>query len=473
MSFTPGVKTKLFLAFLLTSTALIVLMVAAVHWSFHRGFLGYVNEMEMARVAEIGDTLERYYAAQGAWEGLRANPRQWFRLLRPENGHGWPAAEEMRPPGRLPSPEMRAAGSLLHTVPRLTLLDAARQVVVGNPNVGRETVLRPLRHQGQTVGWLGILPIKALREAADVRFQAQQARAFYVIAALAVLLALIAAVLLARQLLRPVQVLTDGTRRLTAGDFTTRVRVPERDEFGRLAQDFNLLAETLERNDQARRRWMADISHELRTPLAVLRGEIEALEDGVRPLDATALASLRGEVAHLAKLVDDLYQLSMSDLGALNYHKQALPLLAPLQAALGHCTERLAQAGITLETAFDCEALQVFGDADRLRQLFDNLLENTLRYTDRGGTLRVACAREGAAVIIDFQDSAPGVPDTALPRLFERLYRVEGSRSRARGGAGLGLAIARNIVEAHGGTLTAQHAPQGGLWLRIRLPLPA
>src|SRR5260221_3696889 len=214
---------------------------------------------------------------------------------------------------------------------------------------------------------------------------------------------------------------------------------------------------------------MADVSHELRTPLAVISGELEALEDGVRPLSRESLASLRAEVSALGKLVDDLNQLALADVGALAYRKQALDVVPLIEQLVASYRERMANKRLTLQLDLG-GSVPVFGDADRLPQLCRNLLENWARYTDGGGRLRLAARRDGARVAIDFEDSARGVPAEALPHLFERFYRVESSRSRANGGAGLGLAICRNIAQAHGGDIAANPSALGGLRVRVTLP---
>jgi two-component system sensor histidine kinase BaeS len=215
---------------------------------------------------------------------------------------------------------------------------------------------------------------------------------------------------------------------------------------------------------------MADVSHELRTPLGVLHGELEALEDGVRTLDAAALRSLRGEVLTLHKLVDDLYQLSLADVGALSYRKAELDLREIIDDTAGAFGERLRSSGLALQMDLPPDPLPAFGDARRLRQLFANLLENSCRYTDAGGALRLHARREGRQMLIDLHDSAPGVGAEHLPRLFDRFFRVEASRSRRSGGAGLGLSICQRIVEAHEGRIEARASPMGGLWLRVELP---
>jgi two-component system sensor histidine kinase BaeS len=215
---------------------------------------------------------------------------------------------------------------------------------------------------------------------------------------------------------------------------------------------------------------MADISHELRTPLAVLRGELEAIQDGVRRFTPESIPSLQAEVATLTKLVDDLHQLSMSDEGALAYQKTSLDIITLLEVAAGAFRERFASRQLSIQVSLPEQAM-IFGDRDRLMQLFNNLLENSLRYTDSGGSLHITARRSGRMLVIDFADSAPGVSDEQLARLCERFYRAEGSRNRASGGSGLGLAICLNIVAAHGGTLRADHSPFGGVSIKVELPL--
>jgi len=189
----------------------------------------------------------------------------------------------------------------------------------------------------------------------------------------------------------------------------------------------------------------------------------------VRRLDADALQSLKGEVTTLTRLVNDLNELALAELGALVYRKVPVVVGEVLESTVGAFRERLASAGLglTLELA---PGLRMCADESRLRQLFRNLVENTLRYTDPGGSLKLVTRRDGDELCIDFMDSAPGVPDALLPRLFERFFRGEASRNRATGGSGLGLAICRSVVEAHDGTITARASPLGGVWVVLRFP---
>lgn len=456
-----GITSKLFLAILITSITVALAMGLAVRVSFTQGFLGYLNEQELERAESLLPRLRDAYVEYGSWQFLRDEPRRLFWLFRPRDL----ALHERQQPDAPPLSDLTGFNL------RVAVLDAAGERVVGNPAIGDNPILRPITVADKVVGWLAVIPFQQVTTAADVRFQAQQLAASWTIGALAVLLAAAVAMLLARVFLAPLKRIAHTTQRLAAGDYSSRVQVSSRDELGRLARDFNQLARALERNEQMRRDFMADISHELRTPLAVLRGELEAMEDGIRPLTLAALMSLQGEVATLSKLVDDLYELSLADVGALTYRKTLTDLDQVLQQVVESFAERLDARGITLEREpLGVMPLWMLADVDRMRQLFSNLLENTVRYTDPGGRLRISCRQDSSGLHIMLQDTAPGVPPELLSRLFERFYRVDGSRNRASGGAGLGLAICRNIVEAHDGRITAQSSPLGGVWIDLVFP---
>ncbi len=438
----PGITLKLFLAILAASVAAAAAMALATRYSFRSDFLGYLSQVEAQRLDTLSVALADDYRRSGSWDSLRGD----YSRLR------------------------EIAVSSAQLTQRLTLLDAEHGLIVGNRDLAPDATTRPVIVDDRIVGWIARAPLRRLSSAAEESFEQQQLRAAWVIAALAVALAAVLALLLARAFLLPLKRIAQATHRLAGGIYATRVEVHSADELGRQAQDFNRLAETLERNETLRRRFMADVSHELRTPLTVLSGELEALEDGVRPLSRESLASLRGEVNALSKLVNDLNQLALADVGALAYRKEKFDVAPLLEQGLESYRDRLAERGLALEASLDKGAV-VFADADRLQQMFRNLLENAARYTDRGGRVRVALRRAGGELAIDFEDTAPGVPSEALPHLFERFYRVEGSRSRANGGTGLGLSICRSIAAAHGGEIAASPSPLGGLRVSVILPV--
>jgi len=383
-----------------------------------------------------------------------------------------PSARALPPPddGRGPPPP-RPAGPL-DLAARLLLVDANDQYVVGNPDVPAGSPFVPVMAHGAIVGRLLLAPLPKLRGDLDLSFAQTQLHHALLMACTVLLGALLLSWLLARWLLAPIRALSAGSRALVAGQFATRVPATRSDELGALAEDFNQLASTLEKNRDARRRWGADIAHELRTPVGILRGEIQALQDGIRKVGPETLASLHTECDRLAGLVEDLYQLSLSDAGALAYRFEPLDLGDLLREVVQSHAGAMQDAGMELTLdASPMVNLPVQGDVQRLMQLFGNLLRNCIRYTTAPGKVRIVARRVGSDCLVEIEDTAPGVPEAALAHLFDRLYRVESSRSREFGGAGLGLAICRNIALAHEGHIVASSSSMGGLCVGLRLPL--
>lgn len=481
-----SIRYKLLLILLLSTALVVAVMLGFTNWSFQRGFIDYVEQTQRDRVRTLVSQLAEIYGEENGWKQLAGNQRRWARLVwnRTDDEHRDEGRDSHRPylfrshradndDPRLWPPRLRDRSSeQLPFAFRVMLFDADKQLIFGRPERTDQARLYPIIHDGAEVGYLGVLPGPTLSQVGEIRFLERQRHAFILIGITMLALSGILALLMASRLMRPLRAFTEGARALAAGRYDTRIPVQSRDELGQLARDFNELAKALAQNERQRRQWVADISHELRTPLAVMRGELEALQDGVRPLTLQAITSLHADTLRLGRLVDDLYELSRSDLGALDYHKaptDPISVLAEDIDALRH-----AFVEQSLDLSFEnqlAEALTISADPDRLSQLYRNLLSNSLHYTDPGGRVRISVQREGNRLLIDIEDSAPGVAAEHLPKLFDRLYRVEPSRSRAHGGAGLGLAICRNIAEAHGGTLTAQPSSLGGLWVRLSLPL--
>jgi two-component system, OmpR family, sensor histidine kinase BaeS len=432
-------RVKLFLAIAGGTAALALVGYLVFSWSFDRGFADYVNQADEERLQPLIVALAEGYGKEGNWAWVANDRRRWFELLR-ENLDVPPVSID----------------------PRLMLFDQQRDRLIGRAEASAKAVLKPIEFNRQTVGFLGYLPRPEVLESIERIYVRRQHGAFAAIALGMLAAALLLGAGLATWLARRIHSLAEATHRLIEGDYEVRVKPEGHDELARLARDLNTLAQTLDAARQARRQWIADIAHELRTPLSILRGEIEALEDGVRPLTQEAVSSLGHEAARLARLVEDLHTLSLSDLGALTYHMETVELGELVSEAL----DGFACKGIQLQRSIS-PGVMIRGDAGRLAQVFGNLLQNSLRYTDAPGTVAVR-VEPGARVI--WEDSAPGVPPEDFARLTERLFRVEGSRSRAGGGSGLGLAIARAIVEAHGGTLTASASPLGGLRIDLRFP---
>jgi two-component system, OmpR family, sensor histidine kinase BaeS len=454
-----GITSKLFLGVLATSALAALVLAITGKVRFQSDFREYVEAGENYRIESLAETLASIYADTGDWSVLEAADRRWHALLR-----STPRMDESRFDAIRIGPE--------RGWPHVALYDTDDHPIVGYVGAGGDSARHPVTVDGRIVGWIARQRWTGPTDRADLAFQRAQLLNFLVATLAAVLAAAIAAALLARVFLAPARSIGAATHRLTAGDFDVRVAVRRQDEFGRLADDFNVLAQTLQRNEEMRRRMMADVAHELRTPLAVIQGELAAIEDGIRPLNSEALASLRDESRALGKLIDDLYQLSLSDLGALDYRRRDIDLRSELSTLLRPLHERCAARGLALDdSGIAGEPLMVHADPDRLAQLINNLVENSMRYTDVPGQIVIACRQAQGKAILELSDSPPGLPTEDFPRMFERFYRAEPSRCRVSGGAGLGLAICRNIVEAHDGTIAASPSKLGGVTITISLPL--
>lgn len=379
------------------------------------------------------------------------------------------------PPGTPPPGAAPPATAGFPPDPPKWLLDTHDQVVGGSrqPLPPQEMLREPVAADGVIVGYV-VQPRQGGRNtAAEQDFAQRQARGLRLSFGIAVVVAALIAALISSLILRPLRRLSEGAAALARRDFRLRLPADSADELGRLARDFNRLGEALERYDAQQKQWLADVAHELRTPLAVLRGELEAILDGVRSPDAAAIRSLHQEVQRLAALVDDLHLLSLAESGGLHIERSAVDAAALLDEAAARFQARLNAGRFSLERSVQPGLPAFSADQQRLSQVLANLLENVLRHARAPGIVSISAGRAPEGVRIAVADSGPGVPEASLSRLFDRLYRVDQARSRQAGGSGLGLAICRSIVEAHGGRISARHSTRGGLEVELILPTGA
>ncbi len=511
---------RLWLRLFLACAALAVLTWAGfLAWqrqAFLRGFQGYLDAIAADRAHTVAERLLTRYRRDGGWDPLRRDPDAFGAIVDP-NG---PATSRARPddpppgepprfprgqgdgdprtprgpgdgdsephrgphpdgPGRPrpgpppdgfrdrphgPPPEHLDAGT------RLALYDAEGRYVAGNTQADAAAPTVAVMVDDVVVGSVRILPLALPSGGLEDDFARQQLGGAAIAAGVALAIALLLSLLLARRLLRPVRALTRATESLAAGDYASRVAVQGRDELALLATHFNRLAAALDDNRTARQRWGTDIAHELRTPLTVLQMELTTLVEGIRTPTAAALRSLLAECERLSALTEDLYQLSLADSGALEYRFEATDLAALVADLVPAHAGLLDEQGIELDAAIPLVPVLVRGDPVRLGQLLDNLLVNSRRYTEPPGRIEVRLSTIASGVELIVEDTPPAVAADDLPRLFERLFRAESSRSRARGGAGLGLAICRAIVDAHQGLIRAEASPLGGLRVVVELP---
>jgi len=356
------------------------------------------------------------------------------------------------------------------------LLDEANRVLIDHgrtdtPRVGQSYALGerdvrlPLRVQERPVGML-VIEGAAL---APLALVAGLARGVVVpviiISFFTGLLTLLIGFLLARRVVTPLADVIAAAQTVAAGDLSARVssRMRGSGDLRSLSDSFNRMAETLERNDRDRRNWLADIAHELRTPLTVMRGKLEGMVDGVYRADEEHVALVLAQTYVLERLVDDLRLLTLAEARQLHLDLKPVDLGELAQRAAGLFEAEADERDIVLAVTIEAHLPTVTADPQRVEQVIGNLVSNALRYIPENGRVEIAVARVNGGVELAVSDNGPGVPDSDLPHLFDRFWRGEKSRARAAGGAGLGLAIARQLIEAQGGSLTARPATGGGL----------
>jgi two-component system sensor histidine kinase BaeS len=496
---------RLFASVLLAILAVAAAAVFLLRQNVLASFGDYAVGIELDRLEELSTALARQYRVRGSWVFIPESAREdWIarelaRLQRVREDGAAPAGPALAAPAVPPvppappappapplpplpgprEPDMPAVPDApapdpapLPLARRITLQDAHGAWLAGRrPGTAAALARRALVVDGRTVGYLAIARGARPSDAMAYAFLQQLRSSLWQIVALAILLSGLAAVLLARHFRRPIRALAAGSRALAEGRFDLRLDAQRSDELGDLARHFNALAGRLAGAEQARRQWVADTSHELRTPLAVLRAQLEALQDGVRSATPDTFDAMLRQVLALNKLIDELYALARADVGALDCRPVDLDLWRLACDAARGFEARLAHAGLALDIGPAAPSATVCADPDRMRQVLDNLFENSLRYTAPGGRVRLHAQVDGRCIRLHLDDGAPGVPDDALAHLGERFYRVDASRSRAHGGAGLGLALCRRLLDTQGGTLAFAHAPTGGLRATLTLPL--
>lgn len=507
-------KSRLFLKFLLlllvTSLSVVILMVVTMQFFVYRNFSDYVIQQELDTLDGLVEALSIEYQKGDTWEKFRNDPRRWHDIVT----RYFPASESHLPPppgydlherpldreGRaiLNDEERRARNDnrpkreydreragrdwrprpmpprrvpeLSSMARRLSLFDVAKKIVFGNP-VLSEQILKKIEMNNQVIGWLGLKKESHMTRPTDISFLKRQSRAFYMIGVIVLMMALIVSIIFSRHLTSPVKKLAKGAKAIRNRRFDERITVTSNDELGQLAQDFNAMAQTLQSFENVRRQWLTDIAHELRTPLAVLRGEIEALQDGIRKINSQAIDSLHAEVMVLSKIVNDLSLIAKTESGIIEMKRTPIDPVQVLRTTMQRFKTRFDDRQINIRTDFqNSDSMMILGDADKLTQVFSNIFENTLRYTQSPGTLTVGSDSTKDQVRISIEDSGPGVPEESLSRLFDRLYRTDSARTRETGGSGLGLSICKSIIEAHQGGIWAKNGKSGGLRIVIQLP---
>lgn len=303
----------------------------------------------------------------------------------------------------------------------------------------------------------------------DVQFRRGSFLALTIAALVAIAFASIAGVWYASRLVRPIETITAVARSLRQGDRDARTRLTGDDEIAVLGRTFDEMADAIEADRQLERRLTADVAHELRTPLQAIQATVEAMQDGVLPADEERLGVVRDETVRLARLADAILELTRLERGSLPFEMARIDVSAPVRAAVDANEALFESCDLTLSLDVT-EGIMVRADADRLQQAIANLLSNAARYTPAGGRVDVRVARENNQALIEVADTGTGIAEEDVPNVFNRFWRADAARATATGGLGIGLAVTKEIVERHRGTIGVESAWGSGTRFTIRLP---
>jgi len=440
---------------LLAFTLVVVVTIGATFFSIYQTTRSEIGQFEQRaediRVGRIEDELAQYYYQQDSWEGIQPLIEQWGNL------HGW----------------------------RIILTDNQGMVIadsqgdlLGEPyqaDAPGRAILTPWEED--SIGTLYTSPELLPRAgfappppSAPVLYLAI-GRFFLWGGLVAVAIAVALAFFLSWRTLAPVKALTFASERLGRGDFSQRVQIKDRGELGELARTFNSMAGDLERAEKLRQNMVADIAHELRTPLSNIQGYMEALRDGMMKPDKETIRSLYEEASLLSRLVDDLQELSLAEASELKLVRQPEDIGELIRQAAAAVEAQEKTKGLSLAVELPKKLPPVNIDSRRIGEVLRNLLENAAAHTSQGDTITVAAKQWDRLVEVSVTDTGEGIPAEELPNIFERFYRVDKSRTRATGGSGLGLTIAKRLVEAHGGRIEVQSEAGKGSRFAFTVPV--
>ena len=448
-----SLRLRLVLSFALVALVTAASVVVAFRLTSTREVQSFMSGGGMVDMTEFATSLEVFYQQNGGWQGVEA--------IFPRAGQGMGG-------GMMGGQRIRLADPI-----GLVTADTV-EAVGSNLNILERNAAVPLKSaDGQVIGLLLVEGGMGAQGGLNgTQLLARLTRSSLIGALIGTGLALLTALLLSYQLLKPVDQLTRAAASMAKGDLSQRVEAGQGDELSTLGRAFNQMAASLQRAEGNRRAMTADVAHELRTPIAVQRAHLEALQDGVYPLTAENLQPVLDQTELLALLVDDLRMLALADAGELTLNRGLADMEEMVESLLDRFRPEADNRQVELHferPAKDAPAVNV--DAKRIEQAMNNLMSNALRYTPAGGEIMITLEPMGNYLSLRVADSGPGVPEDALGHVFERFYRADKSRSRGEGGTGLGLAIARQLVLAHGGELSVRNRAEGGAEFILDLPI--
>jgi two-component system sensor histidine kinase BaeS len=447
-----SLRSKLILAFLLVSLVIIALVGSLARWNTSTEFRRYVFDRNQENILAL---VKNHYQQEASWEGV----------------------QEIFPRG----PNLFGAGqSPFMPVGEIVLLDAENNVLIGGrgyhkgDRIAEDQIADalPVDVEGKIVGYV-VLRSDAFREQPVESAFIERLSQTLLVGSLAVVsVALLLGFFIARSLTRPLQQLTAATRRVAAGDLAVAVDVTSKDELGELAQSFNMMNQRLAQSRDLRRQMTADIAHELRTPVSVILGYADGLKENVIPASDETFELIQEQAEQLEHLIEDLRTLTLAEAGELTLDRSLMDPMPLVDRVMAAYEPQATRQALALRLDVEGPITPIFIDSDRFKQILSNLLSNAMQYTPEGGTISVRAASTEEEVLFTVTDTGPGIETQELDRIFVRFYRRDPSRSRGTGGSGLGLSIAKSLVERQDGYISVASELGKGASFTIAFPRP-
>ena len=445
-------RVRFAISLVLVALVSILAVVGFAQYSTAREITTYMFRGGMAGLNALVTNLEAYYQLNGSWDGVTILFNDSFNDV-----NRLPGMMGQNGPG---SRNGMLRQHLLMAQPSGIILLDTDNLRTGHTLAADEksAAIQLNDANGNLIGYLFITGSMQFQPGADQALIQKLNSAARKAAFLAGGVAILLAMLLGYLILRPVKRLTLAANQIAGGDLSQRVPVHGNDELAVLGTAFNTMAESLENAQETRKAMTADIAHELRTPLAIQRAILEAIQDGVYPMDAEQIQHVYEQNQSLTRLVDDLRTLALADAGELKLEKVETGIIGLLERVVTRFQTQAAQKNIQLklEPGHEPRSILVEMDPFRIEQVLNNLISNALRYSPSGSTVTAAIESQDDHVTISIRDQGEGIPQEEMDHIFERFYRADRSRSRDEGGTGLGLAIARQLARAHHGDLTVK-----------------
>jgi two-component system OmpR family sensor kinase len=452
---------KLAIALLLVVVVSVGLTAYFTHRGTTREFGEFISESRASYLEQMEERLRDFYTESGSWSGVQSLLESLpvfvnDRLILADNSGTIIGDTDVEWLGKT-AESMRLA--------------KPTSIIVSGHEVGKLYVL-----SSGMVGVQFIIPGSAFLgqpppSSPERGFLSRVNRSLLMAGVAGAVVAILLGLLLTRQFIKPIRALKKGAARIARGDLAYRVSVKSRDEFGELARSFNSMAASLDSSEQSRRRLFADIAHELRTPLSVIGGTVDAMLDGVYEPNPDNLTSIKEETEVLTRLVGELRDLTLAESGHLKLEIEPTNLVELVQRRVSQAEVIARGKNISLRTDITEGLPEIEADGRRIEQVVANLLDNALNHTPSGGTVTIAASPDKDGILVSVSDTGEGIPAEHLPYIFERFYKVDDARSRKTGGAGLGLAIAKQMVELHGGRIWVESEVGQGSKFSFTLPV--